>query len=164
MSCILLLVSLSSAVSGQAPTDRRAIRLEASDLSGAVSYSARVAGAWFVGGGLGGGVDALRIVSGEDMFLGRAEDSYSEIAQLSAFASWTPSSYFRTDLGLRASVIIYGDAEFSGTHFIGPYVAPAVGSRRIKIGPRLQAGLIRAGGVDGVAVFVKPLVVSVTLP
>jgi hypothetical protein len=161
---LLLLASLADPASTQAPGDPRAVRLEASWLAGSVTYSTRLADGWFAGGGLGGGIDALRLVSDRDLFLGRTDQDYTELAHLVGFASWTPSPHFRTDFGLRASVIIYGDADFSGTHFIGPYVAPAVGWRRLKAGPRLQAGLVRAGGVDGVAVFFKPIVVSLTLP
>jgi hypothetical protein len=161
---LLLLASLPHAASPQAPGDARAIRLEASWLAGSVTYSMRLADGWFAGGGLGGGIDALRLVSSRDLFFGRTDQDYTELAHLIGFASWTPSPYFRTDVGLRAAVIIYGDADFSGTHFVGPYVAQAVGWRRLKAGPRLQAGLVRVGGVDGVAVFFQPIVVSLTLP
>jgi hypothetical protein len=109
-------------------------------------------------------VDALRILSGSDLFFGGDDQEYHELAQLAGFASWTPSPHFRTDIGVRASFIIYGDDDFSGTSFVGAYLAPAVGWRRIKVGSRLQAGHVRVGGRDGVAVFFKPLVVSVTLP
>jgi hypothetical protein len=158
---ILLATLLPGQASGQAPHDRRVVRLEASYLAGAVSFATRVADGWFAGGGLGGGVDALRIVSGSDLFFGDDQENH-ELAQLSGFASWTPSPHLRTDVGLRASFIIYGDDDFSGTTFVGAYLAPAVGWRHIKAGPRLQAGHVRVGGRDGVAVFFKPLVVSVT--
>jgi hypothetical protein len=158
-----LLLALPVATSAQAPGDGRLIRLEASVLAGGVSYSVPVAGAWRVGGGLGAGVDGLRVVSGRAIFLGR-DNAFSEIAQLSGFASWVPSGHLRADLGLRASVISFGDAEFSGTHFVGTFIAPAAGLRRVKVGSRLQAGWVRAGGVDRVAVFFKPVVVSLSLP
>jgi hypothetical protein len=161
---VLLLALRPDPAFTQAPGDQRAVRLEASWLAGSATYSTRFADGWFAGGGLGGGIDALRLVSGRDLFFGRTDQDYTELAHLIGLASWTPSPHFRTDFGLRAAFIIYGDADFSGTHFVGPYVAPAVGWRRLKAGPRLQAGLVRVGGVDGVAVFFQPIVVSLTLP
>jgi hypothetical protein len=103
-------------------------------------------------------------VAGRSLFFGGEDQEYNELGHVSGFVSWTPSPWFRTDVGLRASFITYDDDDFSGTSFVGPYVAPAVGWRVLKVRPRLQAGHVRVGGEDGVAVFFKPLVVGVTLP
>jgi hypothetical protein len=160
---LCLLLALPPALAAQAPGDGRVLRLEASYLAGGVAYTGRVGGAWHAGSGLGGGVDILRVLSGREHFLG-SSDAFAEYVQFSAFASWVPSTHLRTDLGLRASVILYGDAEPSGTPFVGSYLAPAVGWRRVKVGSRLQAGLIQVRGADRVAVFFQPLVVSLSLP
>lgn len=161
-ACILSLGVPPAESFAQAPEPRHAVRLEASYLAAAAYYSRRVADTWHVGGGVGGGVDQLRVWSGVDLF-GDRDIDHAEFLHLAAFATWQPSQWFHADLGLRAAYVVYGDAEFSGADFFGSYVAAAVGWSAVKAGPRLQVGVARAANRSGLAVLFKPIAVGVTI-
>jgi hypothetical protein len=158
-----LLPVLPDRAAAQAPGDANAVRLDASYIAGAATYARRVSDDWWLGAGLGAGIDMVRAL--QSPVRARQHDiGYAEIIHMAGFASWVPSSALRVDLGMRTSAVLYGDSDFSGGVFLGPYITPAVGVRRIKLAPRLQAGYFWIQRESGMALLVQPFVVNVIFP
>lgn len=160
---VLLGAALPATAVAQARADRNVVRLDASYLAGSLSYARRASDKVFVGGGFGLGVDIVRAPLVPDR-LDRDDFSYAELVHLAGFSSFVPSTAFRADAGVRAAVILFGESDFSGFVFVGPYVAPAVGFRRVKVGSRAQIGLVAYNRVRGLGIFVQPIFVSLALP
>jgi hypothetical protein len=161
---LLLTAALApAATSAQAPTDRNAVRLEISYLAAAISYSRRASDAWFFGGGAGLGIEVLQAAASPV----RHSDPtirHAEIVHVRGFASWTPSASFRTDIGMRVALMYYGRDHVNSAGFAGPYVAPAVGTRRVKVSSRAQVGYLHSRHGSGLALLVQPVNFSVAFP
>jgi hypothetical protein len=147
----------------QAPTDRSALRLDVTWAAASLSYARHASDAWFVGGGGGVGAGMMHALANPVDF--PEQDRQGEAIHIEVFASWTPSPTFHTDLGLRTAYVIYGRADaVDAAGFVGPYVAPAIGTRRVKVGSRVQAGYIHSRHGSGMAIYVQPVVLRVVFP
>jgi hypothetical protein len=147
-------------VFAQAPTDRSAIRLDITWIAASLSYARHGSDAWFFGGGGGVGAGMMRAPVTPVSFPG-PDLRRGEVIHLEGFASWVPSPTFR----IRTAYVVYGrDDAVDAAGFVGPYVAPAIGSRRVMVSSRLQAGYLYTRHGRGMAVYVQPVVLRVVFP
>jgi hypothetical protein len=148
----------------QAPADRSAIRLDITWIAASLSYVRHGSDAWFFGGGGGFGAGMMRALATPVSFPG-PDFRRGEVIHMEGFASWMPSPTFHMDLGVRTAYVVYGrDDAVDAAGFVGPYVAPVIGFRRVKVGSRLQAGYLYTRHGRGMAMYVQPVVLRVVFP
>ena len=108
-------------------------------LAGSLSYARFVGDRWLVGGGAGIGFSILTLSAvGGDHF---SEGRMIELVPVFLFVRYQSGGAFQMDVGIRRSATAHAAfGSFGGATFIGGYVAPFIGDRRVKIGFRVLAG------------------------
>lgn len=149
--------------------ERQQFTLEASVIRGALGYARAVATDVHVGGEVGFGFPQI------DYTLSPAKDpltgdpSFEEYLHVALFLRQRLHTRISYDIGARASMVDLWSCEVSDcwpTPFVGAYVQPMFGGRRLSIGPRILAGWTneaeaRSGSTFTIAV--APLNVRLTL-
>jgi hypothetical protein len=113
-----------------------------------LGYANRISQNWFLGLGVGGGVDFLNsiLASGEHFSdAGLSKDAaLLELLHASGYARYQPSNHWQFDFGVRVSYIGHGmffEDLYYG-YFLGGYAEAFAGWRHFKLGSRLVVGLL----------------------
>ncbi len=150
---------------------RNELTLEASFVRGALGYARAVRPGLRAGFELGFGFPQLdRTFVPEQDSLGSPD--FEEYLHIGAFLRIAPSAHVEVDVGMRASIAdLYpcGGSDCWPAGFLGIYVQPMVGWRRLKLGVRFVGGRIfeaDVGDPDGSSgvVAMNPLIARYTLP
>ena len=138
-----ILLALVWAGSAQAQ-QRNQTTVEASIMRGALGYARQVDARLYAGVEIGFGFPQLdRTLVPEQNESG--EPDFREYLHLGVVLRAVPSAHFEIDVGVRGSFADFwpcGASDCWPSPFIGGYVQPMVGWRRLKFGPRLTAGWV----------------------
>jgi hypothetical protein len=153
----LLLVFYSwRQLAAQEPAPRNQATLDASILSGGLSYARLTSSDRLVGVGAGLGFEFnIRLVAGEE--LGKKS---AEVAHVEMFRRLATPGRWQYDYGVRVTADVHGgdvESEPEVGVFLGGYIAPMWGWRHFRIGPRIQAGAYWTSAVPTFGIFVTPL-------
>lgn len=156
LGCLLVLSDSWCRLAAQEPTPRNQLTIDASVLSGGLSYARLTSSDRFVGVGAGVGYEFnIRLVVGE-----AGGKKSTEIAHVEMFTRPVTRGRWQYDVGVRAAADIHSaqvasEAEIGG--FLGLYFAPMWGWRHFRVGPRVQAGAYWSSPVPTFGIFVTPV-------
>lgn len=167
----LLLAGLLLFQATPAVAQRSQVAIEASFFRGAVGYARQVGEGLYAGAEIGFGFPQIdRTVVPDEGSAG--DPDFKEFLHLALFMRAAHSEGLELDAGLRASVASLwscGASDCWPARFLGAYLQPMFGWRRLKFGPRLTIGWIdeaRPGTTDGgtTVVGLSPFAVRLTFP
>jgi hypothetical protein len=156
-----LFLASAGAADAQAGEDERRHEwtFDATVLSATLGYAWGSGRGDFTGVEVGAGpeVASLAVVSG-DFASSNVDDRVIDIVHAAVFERFARHST-HVDLGLRGSVFVHPHSDdFSAGAFLGGYVAPFVGGRTVKVGPRVALGFFNEVGSD-FGISITPLTV-----
>ena len=124
---------------------RESLSAEVNPFRGTLTYTRFATPRWELGVGLGFGFPQL------DQTLFRKRDDFRDFLNVSALARRHFGKHALIEMGLRLGAAEYHECTASDCWpevYLGPSILFAVGSERIKVGPRLTFGSIAAQGKD----------------
>ncbi len=159
MRALLLPLAAVLLVAPAAAGQRSQLALEANIVQGTVSYARATSPGKLIGVELGVGFPQL------DVTLAPADEDFMGIFHLGVFRRWLPSERGAVDAGVRVGLADLHECGASdclpGVYASGTAQA-SFGWRRVKLGPRVQAGVIRESGRDGTFfTVIQPLNVTI---
>jgi hypothetical protein len=128
-----------------------------------LSIAGSISNNWFIGIGVGGGIEYISMLSTGDHF---SEGGISDILQVSLFTRYQPSDRWQVDFGLRGSVFLhdYHSNSFVGGYFLGGYINPMVGWRHFKVGFQLIAGRYSESNYQEIGIGFAPFTAQIIIP
>ncbi len=151
-----------------AAQERHQVTLEASVFRGTLGYAARAGRALHLGGELGFGFPQTDLTLMPSA-AGGEEPRLREYLHGALFLRHRVARALAYDAGVRAAVVDLWPCRASDcwpTSFLGGYLQPMLGGRRISVGPRLVAGWVgesRTGGGSTFTAGIAPVNVRLTL-
>ncbi len=154
--------------------------LDVGVVGASLGYANRVGGDWLAGAEVGGGGDFVNVMVLGGRHFSRdgwpayeepgasGDEDLFELGHVALFARREAGERFQADLGVRASAFLHfdpSDDDPDGGLFAGPYASLFWGWRRVKLGPRIAAGLFYEDPYTReLGINVAPLTVRITFP
>jgi hypothetical protein len=143
-------------LAAQEAAPRNQFTLDASILSGGLSYARITSSDKLVGVGAGLGFEFnIRMVAGE-----RGRKKSAEVAHVELFTRPATTGRWQYEYGVSIAADVHSglvESEPEAGGFLGGYIAPMWGWRHFRIGPRLEAGAYWTSAVPTFGVFITPL-------
>jgi|GEM_PF-1749191 len=143
--CVLTTGATRGAAQLATAPRRESLSAEVNPFRGTLTYTRFATPRWELGVGLGFGFPQL------DQTLFRKRDDFRDFLNVSALARRHFGKHALIEMGLRLGAAEYHECTASDCWpevYLGPSILFAVGSERIKVGPRLTFGSIAAQGKD----------------